>query len=146
MAKSIRVFSGKGKRDKVLILTYLDSSMAEVFPHYCLSFLILGIFRGKRVLTVGPKVQTLGLFLFHENSDPSNFFQTMFSFVRVLILVRISAILDYIWGSKGQKPPKKGYFINAKSVRKTLETFNLTTTYAILMKLTTIMYLHDSVN
>ena len=70
----------------------------------------------------------------------------MFFFVRVLILVRISAILDYIWGSKGQKPPKKGYFINAESVRKTLETFNLATTYAILMKLTTIMYLHESVN
>ena len=31
-------------------------------------------------------------------------------------------------------------------VRKTLETFNLTTTDAIVMKLTTIMYLHDSVN
>ena len=92
------------------------------------------------------KCKLLSLFLFHENSDPSNFFQTMFFFVRVLILVRISAILDYIWGSKGQKPPKKGYFINAESVRKTLETFNLTTTYAILIKLTTIMYLHESVN
>ena len=36
--------------------------------------------------------------------------------------------------------------MNAESVRKTLEIFNLTTTNAILMKLTTIMYLHESVN
>ena len=36
--------------------------------------------------------------------------------------------------------------MNAESVRKTLKTFNLATTNAILMKLTTIMYLHESVN
>ena len=36
--------------------------------------------------------------------------------------------------------------MNAESVRKNLKTFNLTTTNAILMKLTTIMYLHESVN
>ena len=34
----------------------------------------------------------------------------------------------------------------AESVRKTLKTFNLTTTNAILMKLTTITYLDESVN
>ena len=36
--------------------------------------------------------------------------------------------------------------MDAETVRKTLEIFNLTTTNAILMKLTTIMYLHESVN
>ena len=36
--------------------------------------------------------------------------------------------------------------MDAESVRKTLKTFNLTTKNAILMKLTTIMYLHESVN
>ena len=36
--------------------------------------------------------------------------------------------------------------MDAESVRKMLEIFNLTTTNAILMKLTTIMYLHESVN
>ena len=36
--------------------------------------------------------------------------------------------------------------MDAESVRKTLEIFNLTTTNATLMKLTTIMYLHESVN
>ena len=33
-----------------------------------------------------------------------------------------------------------------KTVRKTLEIFNLKTTNAILMKLAMIMYLHESVN
>ena len=37
--------------------------------------------------------------------------------------------------------------MDAESVRKTLKTFNLTTTNAILMKLSTIiMYLHESIN
>ena len=36
--------------------------------------------------------------------------------------------------------------MDAESVRKMLEIFNLTTTNAILMKLTTIMYLYESVN
>ena len=36
--------------------------------------------------------------------------------------------------------------MDAESVRKTLEIFSLTTANAILMKLTTIMYLHESVN
>ena len=36
--------------------------------------------------------------------------------------------------------------MDVESVRKMLEIFNLTTTNAILMKLTTIMYLHESVN
>ena len=142
IAKSNCFFPGKGREDRALILTYLDSPIAEVFPHYSLSFSILAIFRGKRVV----KVQTFGPSLFHKNSDPSIFFQTMFLFVRVLVLVRISTILDYIWGSKGQKPPKKGHFMDTELVRKTLKTFNLTTTNAILMKLTTIMYLRESVN
>ena len=71
----------------------------------------------------------------------------MFLFDRVLPLLRISAISDHIGGVRAQKPPKKGYFVDAESVRKTLEIVNLTTTAnAILMKLTRIMYLHESVN
>ena len=38
IAKSNPIFHGKGKEDKDFILTYLDSSVAEVFPHYCLFF------------------------------------------------------------------------------------------------------------
>ena len=36
--------------------------------------------------------------------------------------------------------------MNAESVRKTLKTFNLTTTTVIVMNLTTIIYLRDSAN
>ena len=36
--------------------------------------------------------------------------------------------------------------MDAESIRKTLKTFNLTTTTAILMKFTAIMYLDESVN
>ena len=42
-----RVFPGKGRGDRALILTYLDSPMADVFPHYCLSFSISAIFTGE---------------------------------------------------------------------------------------------------
>ena len=34
IAKSNRIFPGKRGGDKALILTYLDSPMADVFPHY----------------------------------------------------------------------------------------------------------------
>ena len=67
-------------------------------------------------------------------------FQTLFLFARLLPLLRIVVILDNIGGVRAQKSPKKGYFVNAESVRKTLETTN-----AMLMKLTTILY-HECVN
>ena len=146
IAKSNRILLGKGRGDKDFILTYLDSSMAEVFSRHCLFFSILAVFRRKRGVKVGPKVLTVGLPLFHKYSNPSKNFQTVFLFARVLPLVRISAILDHIGGVRTQKPSWKGYFVDAESVRKMLEIFNLTTTNAILMKLTTIMYLHESVN
>ena len=44
------------------------------------------------------------------------------------------------WGIRTQKSPKKGYFIDAESKRKTLKTFSSAITKTILMKLTTIMY------
>ena len=36
IAKSNRIFPGKGREDKDFILTYFDSSMTEIFPQYCL--------------------------------------------------------------------------------------------------------------
>ena len=47
-------------------------------------------------------------------------------------------------GSKGPKATKKGYFVDAELIRKTLEILNLTTPNAIMMKLTA-MILHESV-
>ena len=76
---------------------------------------------------------TLDPFRFYENSNPSNFFRTVFLFARVLPLVNM-------WGRKGSNPPRKCDFRDGESVRKALKTFNLTTTTAILM------YLYESVN
>ena len=45
-----RVFPGKGREDRALSLTYFDSPIAEVFPHYCLYFSILAIFMEKQVV------------------------------------------------------------------------------------------------
>ena len=108
-------------------------------------FSILTIFREKRAVKVGPKMLSFGPSLFHKNSDSSKNFQTNLLFARVQSLVRILAILDYIWGSQDPNISQKGP-LGAESVSKTLKIFNLTTASAILMKLTTIMYLLQSVN
>ena len=109
-------------------------------------FFILTIIRRKRGVKLGRKVLTLSPFLFHKYSNPSKKFQTVFLFARVLPLLRISAILDHIWRVRTQKTSQKGQFRGCWTVRKILDIFNLTTTNAILMKLTTIMYFHESLN
>ena len=92
----------------------------------CILFVsISAIFRGNRDHSW---TKSLDPSLFHKNSNPSKDFLTMFLFGIVLHLVIILV--------KTQKPPKKGHSVDDESVRKT---------YAILMKLTTIMYLHESV-
>ena len=64
---------------------------------------------------------------------------------------------DYLWskfqqtraifgGERAQKLPKGGHFMDAASPRKHLKIYNLTTAYATLMKLTTIMYLNKMFN
>ena len=78
----------------------------------------------KRGIKVGSKMLTLGPSLFHKYSNLSKNFQTVFLFPRVLPLVRTSALLDHTGGVRAQKPPKKGYFVDAESVRKTSLTFN----------------------
>ena len=40
IGKGNRVFPGKGRGDRALILTYLDSPVAVVFTDHCLSFSI----------------------------------------------------------------------------------------------------------
>ena len=109
-------------------------------------FFILTIIRRKRGVKLGRKVLTLSPSLFHKYSNPSKKFQTVFLFARVLPLLRISAILDHIWRVRTQKTSQKGQFRGCWTVRKILDIFNLTTTNAILMKLTTIMYFHESLN
>ena len=45
-----------------------------------------------------------------------------------------------------QKPRNKRHFMHTELVRKNLKIFNLTTTNAILMKLSKIMYLYEIFN
>ena len=47
--KTNRVFAGKGRGGRTLVLAYLDSPMAKVLPHIYLVFFILAIFRGYKV-------------------------------------------------------------------------------------------------
>ena len=47
-------------------------------------------------------------------------------------------------GERAQKPPKMGHFMDAAPPRNNLKFYNLGTTNAIKMKLTTIMYLHET--
>ena len=47
-------------------------------------------------------------------------------------------------GERAQKHPKMGHFMDAAPPRNNLKFYNLGTTNAIKMKLTTIMYLHET--
>ena len=110
-------------KNMFFLKTYLDSPMAEVFPHYCLSFSVLAIFREKLVVKVGLKVQTLDPFFFMKTRILQIFFKQCFLFPRVLPLVRISAILDRIWGSKGPKSSHKRPFHGCWIVTQNFENF-----------------------
>ena len=74
------------------------------------------------------------------------FFKQCFCLIGYYLCWELRQYRTILRGVRGQKPRKKGHFVDVESVRKTLKTFNLTTTNAILMKLTTIVYLHKSVN
>ena len=52
-------------------------------------------------------------------------------------MVKVSARSNNIWGSEA---PKKGHFMDIESVQKSSKFFSFTTTYAILLKLTTDIY------
>ena len=98
------------------------------------------------MVKVERKVQTLGPPLFHENSIPSNFFfKQCFCLLEYYLKQECRQYWTIFGGIMTQKPSREGHFMDAESVRKTLKTFNLTTTNDILMKLTTIMYLYESV-
>ena len=113
--------------------------MLEVFIYCCLSFPILAIFSWKRVVKVGPKVQTLGPSLFHECLNPSSFFNQWFCLLEYYLWWEFRQYWTIFGRANAQKPPKKGYFMDAESVRKTLKTFKLITINAILIRRTTII-------
>ena len=133
-AKSNRIFPGKRTRDRALILTYLDSSMAEGYLDYYVFFQ----FRPSSGGNLGSKEQTSDPSLFHKNPSTS----ICSYLLEYCLWWKFWQIWTIFRGVRTQKPPNKGHSMDAESVRKTLKAFNLTTTNAILMKLTAIMYLH----
>ena len=50
-----------------------------------------------------------------------------------------NAMFVLFGGVTAQKPTKRGHFMDAEAIQKTLKIFNVTTTYALLIKLTTNM-------
>ena len=78
LQKSIVFFPERGEEIKTsfwhMWIAQFSCSMAEVFTHYGVFFLILVIFRRKRGVKVRPKVLTLGPSLFHKYSHPSKHF------------------------------------------------------------------------
>ena len=90
-------------------------------------------------------VNVLDLSHFLKNSNLGKNIQTVFLSANILSLLRISPKLDPL-GDERPKKTQKGHFMGAECVPKTRKIFNLTTTNAILMKLTTTLYLHNSFN
>ena len=77
----------------------------------------------------------------HKNSNPSIFFKQRCCLLEYYLWWEFQQYWT-VFGGAIQKRPFHGCLIDTE----TLRTFNLTTTNAILMKLTMIMYLHESVN
>ena len=131
------------KREKEMKLWFWHIGTAQWLKFFCAND---QFFRFWPSSAGNGKVLTLGQSLFHKNSNPS---KTSKSFNNCLCLLEY-----YLWwefrqyrtifgGSRARKPPKKAilWMLNWHA-----KLFNLTTTNAILMKFTTIMYFHESVN
>ena len=138
-------FPGKERGDRALILPYLDSPIAKVFSWKILIF-YFGHFRRKWAGQSWTKSANFGYvpfpkkLAFFEDSWKTAFLSL------ALPLVKISAKSDNIWESKGPKNPKRGPCHGCWISTKNVEIFILTTTNAILMKLTMITYLHKIFN
>ena len=116
----------------------------------------------------GKKVWFLAIFCFFWGGNWAQIWTKTINFGYVSFLLKHLILKDcsetvfflwktYLWlkfqqtrvifaGERAQKPPKRGYFMDAASPRKHLKIYNLTTTNAALMKLTMVMYLHKTFN
>ena len=68
-------------------------------------------------------------------------FKIFFNHVFFMLEDKIEARLRRLKGK--ENPPEKGHFKYVELVQKALKIYNLTTTNAIQMKLTRIIYLHN---
>ena len=89
----------KGRGGPALILTYLDSQVTKAFLHHWLYLFNFGHLQGEMGGQSWTKTANFGSVSFSWKLESFNFFQATLLLARVLPLVRISAILDHIWGS-----------------------------------------------
>ena len=116
------------------------------FHRYCLSFFNFGHLHketGGQSWTKSANFRSAS-FSWKLNSFKF-FFKQCFCLLEYYLKQECRQYWTIFGGIMTQKPSSEGHFMDAESVRKTLKTFNLTTTNDILMKLTTIMYLYESV-
>ena len=140
IAKSNCVFPGKRKENRALILTYLNSLTAKVFPLYSLFFRFGPSSGGNGWLKLDQKWKLWVRLFFMKTRIPQIFFKQCFCLLQYYLWWEFWQYDIIFGGVRAQNLPKRAV------VRKTLKTFNLTITNDIVMKLTTIMYLHESVN
>ena len=89
----------KGRGGRALILTYLDCPVTEVFPHHWLYLFNFGYPQGEMGGQSWTKSANFGSVSFSWKLESFNFFQATLFFARLLPMVRISTILEHIWGS-----------------------------------------------
>ena len=93
----------KGRGGPALILTYSDRPVTKVFLHHWLYLFNFGHLQRKMGRQSWTKTANFEFVSFSWKLESFNFFQATLLFARVLPLVRISAILDRIWGSHPKK-------------------------------------------
>ena len=93
----------KGRGGPALILTYLDSPVTKAFLHHWLYLFNFGHLQGEMGGQSWTKTANFGSVSFSWKLESFNFFQATLLFARVLPLVKISAILDHIWGSHPER-------------------------------------------
>ena len=108
LQKVIVLFRERGEEIEPWVWHIWIAQWVKLFPNTAYFLWFFGV-------KVGLKVQILGPLVFHRSSNPSKTFQTMFLFPLV------GGFGPFIWESKGPKSPNKRNFMDAESVRKTLD-------------------------
>ena len=130
----------KGRGGRALILTYLDSDWSFSAP-LIISFQFWPSSGRNGWSKLDQKCKLWVRLLFMKTRILQFFFKQRYCLLEYFLWWEFQQYWT-IFGGVTQKGPFHGCWIDTK----TLRTFSLTTKNAIMMKLTTIMYLHESEN
>ena len=142
------------------VIVFFLGRQEDIGPWFCdiriaiwLTFCVKAMFffyfshlQGIREVKIEPKVRILAIYRFRKNLDFSKILKIQFFLLEYYTWWKFHQNWTTFEEVRAQKAPKKGHFMDAEPVRKTLKICNLTTANAIFMKLTTIMYLCDTFN